>query len=87
MRLQELMPDVLHWLGIQRIDHLVLMSHLKYAQIAASGIEVIERVPIPDELIPPDANVEMDAKKASGYYAESVPEPRSVEAAQGPRAG
>ena len=74
MRLQELMPDVLHWLGIQRIDHLVSMSHLKYAQIAASGIEVIERVPIPDELIPPDANVEMDAKKASGYYAESVPD-------------
>jgi GTP cyclohydrolase II len=74
MRLQELMPDVLHWLGIQRIDHLVSMSHLKYAQIVASGIEVIERVPIPDELIPPDANVEMDAKKASGYYADSVPD-------------
>jgi GTP cyclohydrolase II len=50
------------------------MSHLKYAQIVASGIEVIERVPIPDELIPPDANVEMDAKKASGYYAASVPD-------------
>ena len=87
MRLQELMPDVLHWLGIQRIDRLVSMSHLKYAQIAASGIEVIERVPIPDELIPPDANVEMDAKKASGYYAESVPGCRRTEAAQGPRAG
>jgi GTP cyclohydrolase II len=74
MRLQELMPDVLHWLGIRQIDRLVSMSHLKYAQIVASGIEVIERVPIPDELIPPDANVEMDAKKASGYYAASVPD-------------
>src|SRR5689334_17413437 len=74
MRVQELMPDVLHWLGVTRIDRLVSMSHLKYAQIVASGIEVIERVPIPDELIPPDASVEMDAKKASGYYAESVPD-------------
>jgi GTP cyclohydrolase II len=83
MRLQELMPDVLHWLGIQRIDHLVSMSHLKYAQIVASGIEVIERVPIPDELIPPDANVEMDAKKASGYYAESIPDRLALQLPKG----
>jgi hypothetical protein len=33
------------------------------------GIEIVERVPIPDELIPPDASVEMEAKKAAGYYA------------------
>ena len=25
-------------------------------------------MPIPDELIPPDASVEMEAKKAAGYY-------------------
>ena len=62
------MPDVLHWLGIPRIDQLMSMSNMKYAPIVASGIEVIERVPIPDELIPPDADVEIDAKKASGYY-------------------
>jgi GTP cyclohydrolase II len=73
MRVQELMPDVLHWLGIARIDRLVSMSHMKYAPIVASGIEVIERVPIPDELIPTDAWVEMDAKKAAGYYARSAP--------------
>jgi hypothetical protein len=40
----------------------------------ASGIEVVERVPIPDELIPADAGVEMDAKKASGYFADSLPD-------------
>ena len=74
MRVQELMPDVLHWLGITRIDRLVSMSHMKYLPIVASEIDVIERVPIPDELIPADAGVEMDAKKASGYYAASVPD-------------
>ena len=74
MRVQELMPDVLHWLGISRIDRLVSMSHMKYAPIVASGIEVVERVPIPDELIPADAGVEMDAKKASGYFADSLPD-------------
>ena len=31
-------------------------------------IEIGERVPIPDELVPPDASVEMEAKKAAGYY-------------------
>ena len=34
---------------------LVSMSNMKYAPIVGSGIEVVERVPIPDELIPPDA--------------------------------
>ncbi len=33
MRFQELMPDVLHWLGITRIDRLVSMSNMKYAPI------------------------------------------------------
>ncbi|MGI4800464.1 MAG: GTP cyclohydrolase II [Janthinobacterium lividum] len=74
MRFQELMPDVLHWLGITRIDKLVSMSNLKYAPIVDSGIEVVERVPIPDELIPPEASVEMDAKKAAGYFTDEVPD-------------
>jgi GTP cyclohydrolase II len=68
-RFQQLMPDVLHWLGIRRIDRFVSMSNMKYDAIVGSGIEIIERVPIPDELIPPDASVEMEAKKAAGYYA------------------
>ncbi len=74
MRFQELMPDVLHWLGITRIDQLVSMSNLKYAPIVGSGIEVVERVPIPAWLIPPEASVEMDAKKAAGYFTDDVPE-------------
>ena len=74
MRFQELMPDVLHWLGITRIDRLVSMSNLKYAPIVGSGIEVVERVPIPERLIPADASVEMDAKKAAGYFTAAVPD-------------
>ena len=68
MRFQELMPDTLHWLGIRMIHRLVSMSNLKYDAIIGSGIEVGERVKIPDELIPADARVEMDAKTAAGYF-------------------
>jgi GTP cyclohydrolase II len=69
VRFQQLMPDVLHWLGITRIDHLVSMSNLKYEAIVQSGIEVVERVPLPEDLIPSDARVEIEAKKAAGYYS------------------
>ena len=44
------------------------MSDMKYDAIARSGIEVVNRVAIPDNLIPEDAKVEMEAKKAAGYY-------------------
>ncbi len=74
MRFQELMPDTLHWLGLTRIDRLVSMSNLKYEPIVSSGIEVVERVPIPEELIPADASVEMDAKKAAGYFTLALPD-------------
>ncbi len=83
MRFQELMPDVLHWLGITRIDRLVSMSNMKHTPITASGIDVIERVPIPDELIPPDASVEMDAKKAAGYFTTEVPDAETLKQAKG----
>ncbi len=83
MRLQELMPDVLHWLGIARIDRLVSMSDMKFLPIVASGIEVVERVPIPEELIPADASVEMDAKKAAGYFTAVVPDADELRQAKG----
>lgn len=72
MRFQELMPDVLHWLGITKIDELVSMSNMKYEAITNAGIEVVKRIPIPPELVPPDAQVEIEAKKASGYYSEDL---------------
>lgn len=83
MRFQELMPDVLHWLGITRIDRLVSMSNMKFQPIVDSGIEVTERVPIPDELIPADAQVEIDAKVAAGYYAPVVPDAAELKLAKG----
>lgn len=70
VRFQELMPDVMHWLGMTRIDQFVSMSNLKYDAITQSGIEIVERISIPEELIPADAQVEMKAKKAAGYYTE-----------------
>jgi GTP cyclohydrolase II len=72
MRFQELMPDVIHWLGIRKIDRFVSMSNMKYDALVRSGIEIVERVPLPPELIPADARVEMDAKMAAGYYTEEV---------------
>lgn len=75
MRFQELMPDVLHWLGITRIHRLVSMSNDKYAAITGSGIEVGERIPIPEALVPADAKVEIEAKIAAGYFTDgSVPD-------------
>jgi GTP cyclohydrolase II len=84
MRFQELMPDALHWLGITKIDRFVSMSNMKHDAIMRSGIEIVERVPIPNELIPDDARVEMDAKMAAGYFTnEAVPDPNDLAKAKG----
>ena len=48
MRFQALMPDILHWLGITKIDRMMSMSNMKYDAIVDSGIPIYERVPIPD---------------------------------------
>jgi GTP cyclohydrolase II len=72
MRFQVLMPDALHWLGITKIDRFVSMSNMKHDAIVGAGIEIVTRVPIPDELIPDDARVEMDAKMAAGYFTEGL---------------
>jgi len=75
-RFQQLMPDVLHWLGITRIHRLISMSNMKHDAMATQGIAIDTRVPIPPDRIPPDASVEMEAKKAAGYYA---PDAKSAE--------
>ena len=69
-RFQELMPDPLHWLGVKRIDRFVSMSNMKYDAIVSQGIEIGEQVPIPEHMVPEDASVEMEAKKAAGYYTD-----------------
>jgi GTP cyclohydrolase II len=84
MRFQQLMPDVLHWLGIRRIHRLVSMSNMKYDALIESGIEVLSRINIPSDLIPEDANVEMDAKKAAGYFTtEDIPDEEELAKSKG----
>ncbi|KAK5167558.1 putative GTP cyclohydrolase [Saxophila tyrrhenica] len=68
MRFQALMPDILHWLGIQKIDRMLSMSNMKHDAIVEQGIPIVERVPIPDEMIPEDSRVEIDAKIHAGYF-------------------
>jgi GTP cyclohydrolase II len=72
-RFQELMPDPLHFFGIDTIHNLHSMSNMKYDAIVGSGIKVINRISIPDHLIPQDAQVEMEAKKAAGYFNKEAP--------------
>lgn len=84
VRFQELMPDVLHWLGIRHIHRFVSMSNVKYDAITGSGITIGTRVKIPSELIPADARVEIEAKIAAGYYTEgSVPPPEMLATVKG----
>jgi hypothetical protein len=59
---QALMPDPLHWLGVTKIHRFISMSDMKYDAITKSGITIVERVPIPPELVPKDAAVEITAK-------------------------
>ena len=83
-RFQEFMPDVLHFLGLRKIHNLHSMSNMKYDAITGSGIEVGERVNIPDEIIPADARVEMDAKMAAGYFTTGrVPDADELKQAKG----
>ncbi|KUF96948.1 hypothetical protein AM588_10010255 [Phytophthora nicotianae] len=77
VRFQALMPDALHWLGITKIDKFVSMSDMKYDAIVKSvvmlqGIEIVERIPIPEELVPKDAQVEITAKVFAGYNGGNV---------------
>jgi GTP cyclohydrolase II len=84
MRFQEIMPDVMHWLGITRINQFVSMSNLKYNAVTESGIEIVERITIPEDLIPADAQVEIKAKKAAGYYTEGeIPDDTILESTIG----
>jgi hypothetical protein len=49
------------------------MSNMKHDALLAQGISVVEQVAIPDRMVPPDAQVEMAAKLAAGYFAPAGP--------------
>lgn len=77
LRFQALSADALHWLGITRVDRWISMSHLKANAVIEAGIEIALQVELPEEIIPSGAQVEIAAKKASGYFvgqATHVPE-------------
>ena len=62
------MPDVLHWLGITKIHNFISMSDMKYNAIVESGIKIVNRVEIPPEMVPKDAQVEIAAKVFHGHH-------------------
>merc|ERR1711957_283402 len=68
-RFQVLMPDALHWLGVTKIHNFISMSDMKYDAIVSTGIEIVNRVEIPKDLVPDDAQVEITAKVFHGYNA------------------
>ena len=79
-----LMPDILQFFGITKIHNLHSMSNMKYNAIVKSGIEVVNRISIPPELIPQDAQVEIEAKKAAGYFTnEEVKKGEDLEKVKG----
>mmetsp|Transcript_21455 Transcript_21455/g.33242 ORF Transcript_21455/g.33242 Transcript_21455/m.33242 type:complete len:92 (-) Transcript_21455:113-388(-) len=63
------MPDALHWLGVTKIHNFISMSDMKYNAIVNTGITIVNRVEIPRELVPEDAQVEITAKVFHGYNA------------------
>ncbi len=82
-RFQQLMPDAINWLGIKRIDRFVSMSDMKHDALVSQGVDIVERVAIPDELVPADAHVEIEAKKAAGYYTPEPQKPQDLTDAVG----
>lgn len=68
-RFQALMPDPLHFLGVTKIHNFISMSDMKYNAIVNTGITIVNRVEIPQELVPLDAQVEITAKVYHGYNA------------------
>merc|ERR1719443_2287060 len=71
-RFQTMMPDVLNWMGLKRIDWLCSMSNEKYEAITGAGIQVMQRVDLPEDYIKESMKVELDAKIASGYHSDSI---------------
>lgn len=45
---------------------------MKHDAIVEQGIPILERVPIPDDMIPEDSRVEIDAKIHAGWVSLSL---------------
>lgn len=85
-RFQAMMPDALHWLGVTKIHNFISMSDMKHDAITNSGIKIEKRVPIPPELVPKDAQVEIQAKVFVGYHGGdtyAIPDAKDLEEVKG----
>lgn len=85
-RFQAMMPDALHWLGVTKIHNFLSMSDMKYDAIVNSGIKIVNRIPIPPELVPKDAQVEIQAKVFVGYHGGdtyAIPTEKDLEDVKG----
>ena len=45
-----------------------MYASMKHDAIVGQGIPILERVPLPESLIPKDSKVEIDAKIHAGYF-------------------
>ena len=59
-------PLISIWVLLVRVL-ISMCSKMKHDAIVEQGIPILERIPIPDELIPEDSRVEIDAKIHAGY--------------------
>jgi hypothetical protein len=65
---------------------ILIVCSMKHDAIVEQGIPIHERVPIPDDMIPADSRVEIDAKIQAGYckhyplYANAIWMSQSVHA-------
>ena len=73
MRFQELMPDVLHWLGITRIHRFVSMSDMKYDASSARHRDRRARAAPRRSSFRRMRRVEIEAKMAAGYFRRDRP--------------
>ena len=86
MRFQELMPDVLHWLGIRKIHRLRLDEQHEVRRASPAAASRSASASIPDELVPADAKVEIEAKIAAIYFTDGdVPRRRGSGEREGSR--
>ena len=70
-RFQALVPDPLHFLGVNRLHDFISMSDMKYNAIVNTGIKIIYRVKSPKDFVSADAQVQVEitAKVFHGYKA------------------
>lgn len=60
------------------------MSDMKFNAIVSEGIQIIKRIPIPDDMIPEDSKVEIEAKVAAGYFTTGkIPTADELKAVKG----